>query len=267
MNSDPRKLFDSTSLALHRARATESGLFLHDLSCDLISERLEEVNRSFTKAAIISWQAPRWARSLGLEADQFTASETLELTPESQYDLIIHGLELHWSEDPVGQLIQMRRALKPDGLMIAAMFGSGTLTNFRDALTRAEVSATGGLSPRMAPLADLRDLGGLLQRAGYALPVADNFFQKVEYSSLWSLLHDLRAMGETNALADRIKVFSKSAIFRELENSLFSNGPRLFEYEIVFLTGWGPSANQQKPLKPGSATHSLAEVLTQFSKG
>ncbi|MEM9716911.1 MAG: SAM-dependent methyltransferase [Pseudomonadota bacterium] len=267
MNDTKRLLFDRAALDAHRHRAEDQGLFLHDLAIDLVQERLEEVNRPFTKTGIIGWQAQRWATGLGLDAHLMTAQDILPITEGDDYDLLIHAMEMHWAEDPVGQLIQMRRALKPDGLMITAMFGGRSLQKLRTALAEAEIAQKGGLSPRMSPLADIRDLGDLVQRAGYGLPVADNHLQDIQYSTPLKLMHDLRAMGETNALRDRPKTLTSRAILMDAMARLAADGPLTECFELVFLTGWAPSDTQQKPLKPGSATHSLADFLGKTPKG
>ncbi|MEO0342550.1 MAG: SAM-dependent methyltransferase [Pseudomonadota bacterium] len=266
MTDTRRPLFDSSALAAHRARANEDGMFLHDLAISLVKERLIEVSRNFEKPAIISWQAQRWADGLDLNATCLNADEVLPLSKDDGYDLMIHAFELHWMEDPIGQLIQMRRALSPDGLMIAVLFGAQTLTALRTALTKAEIAVRGGLSPRMAPLADLRDLGGLLQRAGYGLPVADNHLQEVSYATGINLMQDLRAMGETNALAGRVRHFTAPSVLRAAFNDLEGTQPLTVTFELSFLTGWAPSEIQQKPLKPGSATHSLAAILDEIGQ-
>ena len=260
---DANTLFDRDILSARRSRAKEKGLFLHDIAIELVRERLEEVNKSFTKSAIVSWQPKRWSAALDLSAFHLAASEELNFQGQLDFDLIIHAMELHHMNDPVGQLIQMRRALAPDGIMIAVCFGARTLSNLRAALTQAEVATSGGISPRMAPLGDLRDLGNLLQRSGFALPVADNFIQSVSYPSLNALLHDLRDMAETNVLSARPKHFSKRALFEELDAIMFQSTPTTVEFELAFLTGWAPHPSQQKPLKPGSATHALETALAK----
>jgi SAM-dependent methyltransferase len=199
-----------------------------------------------------------------IQATAFT--ETLPVEPDS-CDLIISALELHWANDPVGQLIQMRRALRPDGLMIAAMFGGQTLAELRDVLSRAEVEVTGGLSPRIAPMGEIRDLGGLLQRAGLSMPVADSERLPVTYPDATSLMHDLRAMGETNILADRRRVGLTKGFLRRVQDLYASDYPAdggriRTTFEIVFLTGWAPAPDQPKPLRPGSASKRLADALS-----
>ncbi len=131
-------------------------------------------------------------------------ADVLPLAAET-HDLVVHALALHWANDPVGQLVQARRALRPDGLFLAALFGGETLDELRAALAEAEVEALGGLSPRVAPMGEIRDLGGLLQRAGFALPVADSRSFDVSYPTPVHLMRDLRAMGETNVMRDRLR--------------------------------------------------------------
>ena len=265
----PPDLFDRSLLAQRRARAIgfgDKGNFLHREVADQVSERLQEVNKTFNDAAVVGPKADLWIETIGSPGFRHTADqETLQLE-ESSLDLVIHGLALHWANDPVGQLVQMRRALKPDGLMLAAMFGGQTLHELRAALAEAETEIEGGLSPRIAPMGEIRDLGGLIQRAGLALPVADSVKLNVTYQTPLHLMQDLRAMGETNVMHTRRKVpMRRETLLRAIE--IYSEnytGPddRIFAtFEIVFLTGWAPSETQQKPLRPGSATTRLADAL------
>ena len=193
-------------------------------------------------------------------------ADTLELT-EAAHDLVIHSLSLHWSNDPVGQLIQCRRSLKPDGLVIAATLGGQTLHELRACLSQAEIALKGGLSPRVAPMGEIRDLGALLQRAGLALPVADSMALRAEYRDLFHLMHDLRDMGETNALTQRQKRTPPRGLF-EAANTLYADsfpgdeGRIVATYEMVFLTGWAPDPSQQQPLRPGSAEQRLSDALS-----
>jgi len=265
----PPNLFDRSLLAKRRTRAVgfgQKGDFLHVEIADQISERLQEVKKTFKHVAIIGPRAGLWKKTMGLsDAVGIKDIETLELTPNT-FDLTIHGLALHWANDPVGQLVQMRRALKPDGLMIAALFGGQTLHELRNALAQAETEIDGGLSPRVAPMGEIRDLGGLIQRAGLALPVADSVSLNITYTSPLHLMHDLRAMGETNIMAARRKTpLRRETLLRAIEiytqNHTTADGRINATFEIVFLTGWAPSDNQQKPLRPGSAQTRLADVL------
>jgi SAM-dependent methyltransferase len=189
---------------------------------------------------------------------------------------VIHALCLHWADDPVGQLVQCRHALKPDGLLIALMFGGQTLTELRQSLAAAEVAETGGLSPRVLPMADIRDAGALLQRAGLALPVADGWTRTAEYRDAFHLMHDLRAMGEGNALADRLRRPTRRAVLTRAaglyaEGHATPSGRVRATFDFLCLTGWAPAASQQKPLRPGSAAQRLAEALhtdeTRLPKG
>ncbi len=273
----PPDLFDHELLAQRRARAASFGAegeFLHREIADQVSERLEEINKTFTKAAVIGPRADLWIEMLGnSEFASVKDQETLELD-ENSLDLVIHGLALHWANDPVGQLIQMRRALKPDGLMIAAMFGGQTLNELRTSLAEAETEVEGGLSPRVAPMGEIRDLGGLIQRAGLALPVADSVTLTVTYETPLHLMRDLRAMGETNVMHARRKTpMRRETLIRAMdiyaEHFAEPDGRIPATFEIVFLTGWAPSETQQKPLRPGSAQTRLADALkvTEFSAG
>jgi SAM-dependent methyltransferase len=173
---------------------------------------------------------------------------------------------LHWANDPVGQLVQARHALKPDGLLLCTFFGGQTLHELRASLAEAEAAVTGGLSPRIAPMGEIRDLGALLQRAGFALPVADSTPLTVSYANAFHLMHDLRKMGENNALAQRIKHATRRNILTEAA-SIYAGNFRNDDdrvdatFEIITLTGWAPAENQQQPLRPGSATTRLADAL------
>ncbi|WP_308443246.1 methyltransferase domain-containing protein [Jannaschia pagri] len=194
----------------------------------------------------------------------------LDLEP-GQHDLVIHGMSLHWADDPVGQIIQCRRALRPDGLFLSAALGGETLAELRIALAEAETMVTGGLSPRVAPMAEVRDMGALLQRAGLALPVADRLPLRTRYGSIWRLMRDLRAMGETNALAARHRKTPKRELFATADRiyqNTFADGDGLrATFEMIFLTGWAPSDDQPKPLRPGSAQARLADALGVKEQG
>ena len=169
-------------------------------------------------------------------------------------------------DDPIGQLVQARRALQPDGLFLGVLFGGQTLAELRAVLAQAESELRGGLSARILPMAEIRDLGAALQRAGFALPVADSLRQNVAYRDLNTLFSDLRAMGERNALAARPRQLTPRALFskaRRLYAGSFAtpDGACMAGFELIFLSGWAPSADQPKPLRPGSATSRLADAL------
>lgn len=192
-------------------------------------------------------------------------AEALPLAPAS-LDLAISCLDLHWVNDLPGALIQLRRALKPDGLLLAALFGLDTLPGLRHALAEAEIAVEGGLSPRMSPFTDVRDAGGLLQRAGFALPVVDSETITVSYATPLHLMRDLRGMGETNAVQARRRGFSRRATLLRAatlyaDRHGTADGRVAAPFQILTLTAWAPSETQQQPLRPGSATHRLAEAM------
>lgn len=258
-------LTDRTALTRFRARARRApALFLHEDVAGEIEERLKEVNRTFTAPAVVTPFPEVW-RNILPGARIVADEETLALEPGA-HDLVIHALALHWANDPVGQIIQSRRALQPDGLFIAALFGGQSLHELRAVLAQAESDLRGTLSPRVLPMGEIRDLGALLQRAGLALPVADSFSRRVLYRDLRHLVSDLRAMGESNALAQRQRAPIPRALLARAEalyrDSFADAQGRLpATVETLFLTGWAPADTQQQPLRPGSATARLADAL------
>ena len=260
--TNPPELTDRKALDRNRARATVD--FLHREAIGEIKERLAEVNRTFTAPAVVTGFPAFWREAVP-DAAILPDDEILALTHQSQ-DIIIHGLSLHWANDPVGQLVQCRSALRPDGLFLGVLFGGQTLTELRASLGEAEVRVAGGISPRILPMPEIRELGGLLQRAGFALPVADSLTIPVRYTSPWHLMHDLRAMGEANALANRARRPTGASVMFEAARIYFDNfsetdGMVRATFELIFLTGWAPDDNQQKPQRPGSAILRLSEAL------
>lgn len=258
----PPPIADPAALARNRARATE--FFLHEDMRLEVQERLAEVNRTFTAPAIVSGFPAVW-QDLLPGAVVVPDSEPLDLA-EGAHDLVIHAMSLHWAADPVGQLVQCRRALRPDGMFLGCLFGGQSLHELRAVLAEAESGISGGLSPRVLPMGEIRDLGALLMRAGFALPVADSVTRTVAYRDLWHLMADLRAMGEGNALAARLRRPSPRALFARAAALYASAWPRAdgripASFEVIFLTGWAPHDSQQKPLRPGSAAQSLADAL------
>jgi SAM-dependent methyltransferase len=252
-------------LSRHRSRARlDHAGFLHASAADEIKERLRDVNRTFTSPAIVSAFPELWAE-VAPGATCVPADEVLDLRPGT-HDLVVHAMALHWADDPVGQIVQCRRALKADGLFLAAAFGGETLHELRTVLAEAEIAETGGLSPRVAPMAEVRQMGALLQRAGLALPVADALRQTASYADIFALMHDLRAMGESNALIDRHRNPARRSLF-DRAGALYqdrfadADGRIRATFEVIFLTGWAPHESQQKPLRPGSAQTRLAEAL------
>jgi SAM-dependent methyltransferase len=278
-------VFDTALAATRLARATQAGYetFLLARACEDLGERLATITRQFTLAVDLGTPAPLAARVLnesgriasvtrmvppGAVAEQGEAVASLEALPlaEGSAELIISLLALQGVNDLPGALVQIRRALKPDGLMLACLFGGSTLTELRQCLLETEVALSGGASPRVAPFVDLRDMGGLLQRAGFALPVADVETVTVRYDDIFALLRDLRAMGLTSSLLDRSRKPLSKRFWLEaarLYATRFADpdGRIRASFDMVWVSGWAPHDSQQKPLKPGSAKVRLAQAL------
>jgi len=265
-------LFDRALLQQRLARAQRLGpvTFLLDRVAEDMEERLAAVNRSFADVAEI-WtpgegSLPRAEFSsltrIGL-AD--SPDEALPFQSES-LDLVVSALALQFINDLPGVLAQIRRALKPDGLLLAAMIGGDTLTELRQAFAAAEAECEGGVSPRVAPFADLRDIGGLLQRAGLALPVTDVDRVVVRYDNALALMADLRRMGATNILLDRRRTPTRRATMLRMaqiyaERFADPDGRIRATFDVIWLSAWAPHESQPKPLRPGSATASLEEAV------
>ena len=261
---DMPRITDRTALVRNRARAEPDALFLQEHAADELQERLIEVNRTFTSVAIVTGFPDFWAGRYP-DAKIIADEETLDLAPQS-HDLIVHAMCLHWANDPVGQLVQTRHALKPDGLLLCTLLGGQTLHELRASLAEAETVVAGGLSPRIAPMGEIRDLGGLLQRAGFALPVADSTPLTASYANAFHLMQDLRKMGENNALAQRIKHATRRNVLTEAaaiyaENFRDAEDRIAATFEFITLTGWAPADSQPQPLRPGTATTRLADAL------
>lgn len=278
-------LFDRKLLRVRQSRAQAVGpaTFLLDRVAEDLTERLSAVLRPFERAVDLGTPTDVLRRLLmssgkvgAIVAATATsaASETLQVVADEEtlpfadasLDLVVSALSLQFVNDLPGTLIQIRRALKPDGLLLAAMIGGDSLNELREAFTEAESEVEGGISPRVMPFADVRDLGGLLQRAGFALPVVDSDRLVARYDSPIALMHDLRAMGASNMLSERRRTPLRRATLRkmlEIYTRRFADadGRLRATFEIVWLTGWAPHEGQQKPLKPGSATLRLADVL------
>jgi SAM-dependent methyltransferase len=213
--------------------------------------------------AVTASAAPLNARS---DITVAVADEEALTYATAAFDLVVSGLSLQFVNDLPGALAQIRRILKPDGLLLAAMLGGATLTELRQSFVAAEAELEGGASPRVAPFADVRDLGGLLQRAGFALPVVDADVVTVAYATPLHLMRELRAMGAGNMLVDRRRVpLRRATLMRtcEIYQQRFAraDGRVVATFEIITLTGWCPDASQQQPLKPGSAKMRLADAL------
>lgn len=256
MASSIPQIFDPSQRKRVRERALKNGgdFFLHEWAARDMEDRLRDIRRDFT--------APF---SLDIQSDDLGEMEILPVNAGT-CDLVTSNLYLHTLNDPLGMLIQIRRALKPDGLFIGTMLGGETLHELRDVLTQAEMNVHGGLSPRVAPFADKQQMGGLMQRAGYALPVVDSDIVTVTYRDFYKLLRDLRYMGQSNMLAERARTFTPRALFsraEEIYREHYSepDGTIRATFEVISLLGWAPHDSQQKPLKPGSAAVKLSDIL------
>jgi SAM-dependent methyltransferase len=261
-------LFDRALLArrIARAKKLRPATFLLDRVAEDMAERLAAVNRAFAEAADV-WTPGEGlslpnikVRHLGIAGD-----ETLQLAPAS-LDLAISALAFQFVNDLPGVLAQIRRALKPDGLLLAALTGGDTLTELRQSFAAAESECEGGVSPRVAPFADLRDIGALLQRAGLALPVTDVDRAVVRYDNAFALMGDLRRMGATNILLERKHTQTRRATMLRMaqiysERFADPDGRIRATFDIVWLSAWAPHDSQQRPLRPGSATASLEEAV------
>lgn len=279
-------LFDRASVVRNRLRAHSENFLVDEIAARL-ADRLLDIQRTFPEMLDFSGQpglgkqlsTSGVAASRGIET-VYTLADTAafatgktaivasaEALPVAaqRVDLAMSVMALHWANDLPGTLVQVRRVLKPDGLLLAAFLGGDTLMELRECLGAAEIDVSGGISPRVIPFVDLRDAGGLLQRAGFALPVADQDRINVTYASPVALMHDLRAMGETNALTQRRKQFTSRKVFARAselyEQRYAKNGRINATFDVIYLTGWAPHESQQKPLRPGSATTRLAEAL------
>jgi SAM-dependent methyltransferase len=280
-------LFDHALIDRNRRRALEAGPapFLLDVVAREMAERLSVIDRRFEKAVELHGHSGAVARAIaetgkvdeiervesdarfGAPGETLTVSplETVPLAPQSA-NLIVSPLALHLTNDTPGMFVQIRRALKPDGLFLAAIPGSGTLQELRDVLLAAESELSGGAAPRVIPFADVRDVGALLQRGGFALPVTDKETYTVRYDSIFPLMRDLRAMGMANPLSGRSRrPLTRGILLRaaELYAERFADpdGRIRATFSIIYVSGWAPHESQQKPLKPGSATMRLADAL------
>lgn len=301
-------VFNRAKVRHHRDRAAaqlDAHGFLFEETADRLADRLDDITHRFPLAldlgchggemgrqvfgpqtmgrggietliqADLSPAMARRARDGGMPGLATLAADE-EFLPfaEGTFDAVLSNLSLHWVNDLPGALLQIRKALKPDGLFLASMLGGGTLAELRDCLAEAEIEVCGGLSPRVSPFADVRDLGGLLQRAGFSLPVVDADQVTVSYETPMRLLYDLRAMGESNAVAEaksglgRRDVLTRAlAMYEDRHRDADGRFPATFR--ILTLTAWAPAPTQQQPLAPGSAKTRLAEALgtREFSLG
>jgi SAM-dependent methyltransferase len=282
-------LFDQALISEHREQAAKRAKpdagFLLDIVAAELAERLAVVERQFDqavelhgadgRAAVACLETGRITNLRRVETSDAFAKpgETITNAPiehlplqEQSVNLLLSPLALHLANDMPGLLIQMRRALRPDGLLLAALPGAGTLSELRDVLLATEVEISGGASPRVMPFADVRDMGSLLQRAGFALPVVDMEDYTVRYDSIFPLMQDLKAMGMANPLIGRSRKPLNRAFFMraaELYKERYSDpdGRIRATFSIIYMSGWAPHESQPKPLKRGSARISLADAL------
>jgi NADH dehydrogenase [ubiquinone] 1 alpha subcomplex assembly factor 5 len=280
--SDPLHVFDRTAVRRHRDRAAVTVSAVGDIlrdTAERLLDRLDDTTRRFTAALDVGGRgvvaplllargiptlacdiSPAMAARAGVPAAA-ADEEWLPFAPGS-FDLIVASLSLHWVNDLPGALIQLRHALRPDGLLLASLPLLGTLGELRTALTEAEAELTGGAAPRISPFPELRDCAGLLQRAGFALPVADMEDIRLLYADPLRLLHDLRAAGESNAVTLRERRVPSRPLFPAALAALpAEDGRAVATLRLAILTGWAPGPGQPQPLRPGSATHRLADAL------
>jgi len=287
--SNPHPIFDAALLQHRRDRAAptaDAHDFLLQRVADDLAERLSIVRRAFPQAADLGSHhgvvarriaaCPNVGRLVSFDPSPALLAQapaprvqgSLEALPfaEAALDLVVSGLSLQLIDDLPGTLLQIRRALKPDGLLLAALLGGETLRELRDAWLLAETEVLGGASPRVVPFADVRDLGGLLQRAGFALPVADSDLVRATYASPLALMADLKGMGASNMLVERRRVPVTRRLLQRAcdiytERFALADGRVPATFEILTLTAWAPHASQPQPLKPGSAKARLADAL------
>jgi NADH dehydrogenase [ubiquinone] 1 alpha subcomplex assembly factor 5 len=288
-DDDIMTVFDRAAVRRHRDRAAPGFAgydFLFAEIAERLADRLDDVRRDFPIALDLGCRTGTMARVLqgrkGIEAliasdlspdmvrqagrPAIAADEELLPFADASFDLVVSNLSLHWVNDLPGALIQLRRALKPDGLFVGAILGGETLFELRRSLMEAELNLTGGVSPRISPFAEVRDAGGLLQRAGFALPVVDSDTLTVTYDNAFKLMADLRGMGETNAVIHRRRKPTPRALMVEAARhyaELYAepDGRIPATFQVLYVAGWAPHESQQKPLSPGSAAKRLADAL------
>jgi NADH dehydrogenase [ubiquinone] 1 alpha subcomplex assembly factor 5 len=278
------RIFDRRLHARRRSRSAAhfaEHSFLKQLAAEDIAMRISAINRRFDR--VLDLGAHDGLTGRAMMADQLVASRIGQIIAsdlsrafapdvvadeealpfaDASFDLVVSALSLHWVNDLPGALIQIRRALKPDGLFLASLPGLGTLQPLREALAAAEVESRGGISPRVSPFPELRDLAGLLQRAGFALPVADAEDIPLAYATPLGLVRDLRAAGETNAVLARDPRSPPRAMLPRALGALAPAGEAFpMPLRLLVMTGWAPHESQSKPARPGSANARLADAL------
>jgi SAM-dependent methyltransferase len=288
-SSSQPEIFDRSVIRKNRNRAFHNFKdhdFLFTLAGKYLNERLEIINREFPVALQIGARSDKdledkIIKTAGIKnlyhmdiAENFLKDKKCAILADEEFlpfkkhslDLIISPLSLHSVNDLPGTLAQINYALKPDGLFLACIFGGATLDELRNAMMAADLTLKNGTSPHIAPFIDKQQMGALMQRAGFALPVIDSEEIKVSYSGFNKLLSDLKFMGEANAIKDRLNSFSSKSLFKMAktfykEHYSEDDGKLCASFEMIFMIGWAPHKDQQQPLKPGSAQHSLADTL------
>jgi SAM-dependent methyltransferase len=269
----PPRLFDDVQIARNLARRRSGDNFVRDLVLEDLADRLGAYRRDFTRAVLIGPDASTLPDTLytangpvaAQRVEAFSGAEFPNL-PEGEQDLVISLLHLQAVNDVPGHLARLRRVLKPDGLLLAAFVGGESLTELRESFLTADLQVTGGASARVAPMVQVRDAGALLQRAGFALPVADVETHRVRYATPFALMTELKSLGAGNPLTYRPRRFStrtllSAAATAYAERDSDPDGRIRATLEIIWLAGWVPHESQQKPLRPGSATVSMKDVL------
>jgi NADH dehydrogenase [ubiquinone] 1 alpha subcomplex assembly factor 5 len=273
-------IFDRQAVKAHLLRAEknwERHDFIWKRTAAALQDRLLDVKRDFPhalelgvtpmvltseicaakKIASLTTCAPLYGWGVDMVCDE----EALPFEPQ-RFDLIVSNNHLHWVNDLPGALIQMKRALKPDGLLVFSMIGGETLHELRHAIAQAESEVTGGISPRVSPFAGLQDMAALMQRAQFALPVVDNELVTITYKDLTSMLHELRGMGQGNAVVQRHKKILPKSFWPTVAHHYPSENGRLpASVEILYGHGWSPDASQPQALQRGSGVVRLADIL------
>ncbi|MHA6300321.1 methyltransferase domain-containing protein [Devosia sp. CAU 1758] len=273
--NNPPPLFDPRQLARNLARRKSLDNFVRGLVLEDLADRLSTYRRDFPRAVLIGPDAQSLPETLATangpvrvhRVEAFSGAEFPDL-PEGEHNLIVSLLHLQVINDVPGHLARLRRVLKPDGLLLAAFIGGESLTELREAFLAADLAVSGGASARVSPMAQVRDAGGLLQRAGFALPVADVETHRVRYANPFALMAELKALGAANPLSDRPRRFATRTLLAAAAEAYAQrdadpDGRVRATLEIIWLAGWVPHESQQKPLRPGSATVSMKDMLGQ----
>lgn len=277
------RVFDRQQILYKRSRkfqkSDKNPYFLHDWASQELSDRLLFIKKEFPTILQIGTRGKNLKDTISGHhffclSDIVKNKNMIDVVYDEEFlpfkdnvfDLIVSSLNLHTVNDLPGTLLQIKKCLKLDGLFLASILGGETLFELRDCFAKAEIELSSGITPRIAPFADKQQIGALLQRAGFSLPVIDSEIIRVTYNTIFDLMHDLRGMGETNIISSRKKNFSRRELFLRAgeiykEKYVQSDGRIVASFEIIFMTGWSPHESQQKPLKPGSAALRLSDAL------